>query len=142
MGACGWSRNRASGVPARIRSRRNRARPGAILLAVASATAVALATAACIFLGIKRRDPLRFVLGVTVLCCPVILYLPVFLSRPVFVYHVVPSFWLSPIISSLAFAIGALKPPAVRWAAVVALVTLSLIAIRGVSRSQRSPGTR
>lgn len=106
--------------------------PGAIFLAVASAAAVALATTTCIWLGMKRRDPLGLALGITVLCCPVILYLPVFLSRPIFIYNIVTSFWLPLIIFALAYGIAALKPPTVRWATVAALVVLSLIAIRGL----------
>jgi hypothetical protein len=109
-----------------------RSLPGAMLLAAASTAAVAAATVTCISLGARRRDPLRFALGVTVVCCPIIVYLPTLVSRPIFVYHVIASFWLPLFVLALAFAIGDLKPMSLRWGTTGALVLLSLLAIRGL----------
>jgi Dolichyl-phosphate-mannose-protein mannosyltransferase len=106
--------------------------PGAILLATASTAAVVLATAACIWLGMMRRDPVRSALGAVVVCCPILLYMMSVLSTPIFIKHIVASFWLPLLVPVLALAIHEMRSLPLRWGAVAALIALSLLSLRGL----------
>jgi hypothetical protein len=106
--------------------------PGAIFLAAASTAAIVLATAACIWLGMRRRDPVRFALGAVVVCCPILLYVISVLSIPIFIEHIVASFWLPLLVPVLALAIHEVRSLPLRWGAVAALIALSLLSLRGL----------
>jgi 4-amino-4-deoxy-L-arabinose transferase-like glycosyltransferase len=110
----------------------DRPMPGAILLATVPTAAVVLATAACIFRGLKQRESVRFSLGVLVVCCPILLYLISVLSTPMFIGYIVASFWLPLLVPVLALAIHEVRSLPLRWCAVAVLVTLSILSLRGL----------